>query len=137
MNTIPLISIDTIEIEAEGENILLPDTHFSRVVSADGEIIAMSQNRRETKSEFGIHSLRARTKHDGRTLCVEGSPYGHKYGQNVFTSPLLLPACIVALKAVCADCNITPSLVSSGSESTSHSRFRDTTQWRLNTPTYF
>ena len=109
MNTLPLISIDTIEFEAEGENILLPDTHFSRVINSDGEIIAMSQNRRETKSEFGIHSLRARTKHDGRTLCVEGSPYGHKYGQNVFTSPLLLPACIVALKAVCTDCNITPS----------------------------
>lgn len=105
----PLISIDTIEMEVQGEDFLLPNASHAQLISKEGEVLARYQNRQEIKGKEGMHSLHARTKNSGKTLCIEGSPYGHKYGQNVFTSPHILPACIVALKSVCSSCEINPS----------------------------
>jgi hypothetical protein len=105
----PLVSIDTIEMEVQGEDFLLPNASHAQLISKDGEVLTRYQNRQEVKGKEGMHSLHARTKNSGKTLCIEGSPYGHKYGQNVFTSPHILPACIVALKSVCSSCEIKPS----------------------------
>jgi II/X family phage/plasmid replication protein len=109
MNIYPLINIDTVEFNVEGMKFNIPETTTAQVTTSDGEIIKSYQNRVAISGKYGIHTIHARTMHDGAKLFVEGSLYGFQYGQNIFTSPVLRPACVNALKTVCDMFNIKPS----------------------------
>jgi hypothetical protein len=111
MSIPPLINIDTLELNAEtaDERITIQNADHVRVIDSDGVIKASYQNRTSIPGKYGAHPLQARTMRDGACLKVEGSPYGHKYGQNVFTSPDLPVAAIGMLKTACKTLGIKPS----------------------------
>lgn len=92
MKTYSIVNLDTVEYSLLGHPkcFELPNTTRVNVISSDGEILDISQNRKPIVGRFGAHKLQIRALHQGRELSVEGSPYAFLYGQNLYTSNDLL-----------------------------------------------
>lgn len=110
MKTNVTVNIDTVEYSVEGMDFHIPGTKTARVTNDDGEILDSYQNRMSMPGKFGSHSLQVRTKHSGKQLMIEGSPYAYLHGQNVFTSSNLSKGCIETLRQVCNKFGFKPTI---------------------------
>lgn len=100
------VNIDTVEFSVSGVKINVEEINTMMVLKPDGEMASLLTNRRAIRSSFKRHPLQMRYRETRRgisepgTLSVEGSIFGFKYGQNVFTSSNLRAGCLYALRQI-------------------------------------
>lgn len=98
------VNIDTLKFSVDDVVIDFSDVTKMMVTSAEGELLCIKTNRKPLPGVFGRHSLQMRctTKENQNQgeLLIEGSPFGNRYGQNVFTSGNLKSACLWTLGRV-------------------------------------
>ena len=98
------VNIDTIEIMVNGDKdecFNIPGAKTAKVMSSDGENLSSYQNRVPIPGKHGIHALHVRTMKNGKELHIEGSPFAHRYGQNVYTSSNMRGAAHICLRRAC------------------------------------
>lgn len=99
------VNIDTIELLVNSDKdgcFDIPNTTTAILTNKeDGEILSSYQNRVSIAGRFDAHSLQVRTKKNGQVLHIEGSPFAHRYGQNIYTSPNMNKAALICLRRAC------------------------------------
>jgi len=103
MTSYSIFNLDTVKcrITSPGMKFKIPGAMRSLYVNPEGECLNESQYRVEIKGAHGSHSIYISSPDSGKSLVIEGSLAGFLYGQNVYTSPKLLPLIIQCLKRVC------------------------------------
>jgi len=99
------VNIDTVEFSIDEINLEVPDALVSIITSPDGEVLQTRTNRKSMPAvEDGppLH-FRYKSHPDSSTgeLFIQGSPYAHIYGQNVWTSDSVRNATIPIIKQIC------------------------------------
>lgn len=100
------VNIDTVEFSVSGVKINVEEINAIMVLKPDGEMASLLTNRRAIRGRFKRHPLQIRYRETRRgisesgTLSVEGSIFGFRYGQNVFTSGNLRDGCLYALRHI-------------------------------------
>lgn len=100
------VNIDTVEFSVSDVKINVEEINQIMVLKPDGEAISLITNRKAIRGGFKRHPLqiRYRKKRNGDSetgmLSAEGSVFGFKYGQNVFTSGNLRAGCLYALRRI-------------------------------------
>lgn len=111
-----LVNIDTVEFSVFGARINVEEINAMMVLKSEGEVASLLTNRRAIRGRFKRHPLQVRYREAKRgiseigTLFVEGSIFGFKYGQNVFTSSNLRGGCLYALRQINREIALNASL---------------------------
>ena len=111
------VNIDTVKFSVGNVGVDFADVTKMTITSAEGELFCTKTNRKPLPGDFDRHALQMRyttveNENQGE-LFIEGSPFGNRYGQNVFTSGNLKNACLWTLKRVCElyDIKVAPETV--------------------------
>lgn len=92
-----VVNIDTIEIALEGMKFHIPNSTNAVLHDENGEIKSSYENRVPIKRIHSVHDLNVRSINSGKYLIIEGSPFAHRYGQNIFTDNDILRASRLAI----------------------------------------
>ncbi|HDR9097062.1 TPA: hypothetical protein QDB15_002628 [Burkholderia vietnamiensis] len=100
------INVDTVEFSVSGVKINVEEINQMMVLKPGGEMASLITNRKAIRGRFKRHPLQIRYREtrggisEPGMLFVEGSVFGFKYGQNVFTSSNLRAGCLYALRCI-------------------------------------
>jgi hypothetical protein len=98
------VNIDTVDFSMDEITLEIPDTVSALITAPDGEILQLRTNRKAIPAiESGPPLYIRYASHPGTptgTLSVQGSPYAHLYGQNVWTSDSVQDAISPAIRRI-------------------------------------
>ncbi|MGF6764836.1 II/X family phage/plasmid replication protein [Paraburkholderia sp. GAS33] len=99
------VNIDTVEFSIDEISLQIHDALISIITTPDGEILQTRTNRKSMPAtEYGPplqFRYKSRPSLSTGELFVEGSPYAHLYGQNVWTSDSVQNATAPIIKLIC------------------------------------
>jgi hypothetical protein len=98
------VNIDTVDFSMENITLEIPNTLISLITTSEGEILQARTNRKSVPALESAPPLYIRYRsHPGSSkgqLFVQGSPYAHLYGQNVWTSDNVQNAVSPAIRRI-------------------------------------
>ena len=100
-----LVNVDTIEGTIAGMEFDLPKSDYVVLYDRHRAQKTVYGNRIKVKGKHGVHSMHYRTRNTN-SLEFEGSIFGCKYGQNVYTSSDVQAACRIAIKKILKETNL-------------------------------
>lgn len=100
-----MVNVDTIEGTITGMEFNLPTSDHVVLYDRHRGQKAVYGNRIQVKGRHGVHSMHYRAL-NGDSLQFEGSIFGCKYGQNVYTSSDVQAACRIAIKKILKETNL-------------------------------
>lgn len=100
-----LVNVDTIEGTITGMKFDLPTSDHVVLYDRHRGQKAVYGNRIRVKGRHGVHTMHYRTINSD-SLQFEGSIFGCKYGQNVYTSSDVQAACRIAIRKILKEANL-------------------------------